>query len=721
MRSHPTASQTSLADRVPEDLFITKTLNLQTGEPEAKRQEILTYFNKTFSLYESLFECLRDDAAFYARANPLRHPLIFYYGHTAVFFVNKLNVAGLIQTRIDPVLESSLAVGVDEMSWDDLNDSDEAWPSPEAVKAYRDKTRVLVDNFIRRCDFTLPINPDSPLWIVMMGIEHERIHLETSSVLIRELPLCHVQSHPLWDRPCPEAGPAPKNEMIPVKGGVINLGKERDGPFYGWDNEYGRYTETVGDFAASKFLVSNAEFRDFVNADGYHTQKYWSAEGWAWREYQTAEHPRFWVPDGDTFKYRTLLSEISMPWNWPVDINYLEAKAFCAWKGETSAKSIRMPTEAEWQTLRSRVETDQPYWDVAPGNLNLEHGPSACPVNRHEFSDGFFDLIGNVWQWTETPIDGYAGFAVHPAYDDFSTPTFDGKHNLIKGGSWMSTGNSALKDSRYAFRRHFLQHSGLRYVEAAPLPEPQINRYETDGVIARYIDFHYGKPLFGVLNFAVTAVEAIKPYLQDKKKGRALDIGCAAGRASFELAKIYDHVDGVDLSVRLIEAPSQLQKTGAQRYVVPQEGELRRYKDVRLSNFEGYAAVASKISFLQGDACNLADKFTNYDLVFASNVLDRLYDPAKFLNLMKDRIASGGVLVILSPYSWDVAYTPRDKWLGGFKAKTGESYSTLQALEDHLTPEFERLDDPKDIAFIMRDTARTFTQGLSELTLWQKI
>ena len=40
---------------------------------------------------------------------------------------------------------------------------------------------------------------------------------------------------------------------------------------------------------------------------------------------------------------------------------------------------------------------------------------------------GFYDVIGNVWQWTETPIDGLPGFEVHPLYDDFSTPTFCGE------------------------------------------------------------------------------------------------------------------------------------------------------------------------------------------------------------------------------------------------------------------------------------------------------
>jgi hypothetical protein len=92
-----------------------------------------------------------------------------------------------------------------------------------------------------------------------------------------------------------------------------------------------------------------------------------------------------------------------------------------------------MPTEAEWHALRDTVDTDQPYWARAPGKINLEYYASSCPVNRHEFPGGFYDIIGNVWQWTETPVDACEGFEVHPAYDDFSTPTFDGKHNIFKG------------------------------------------------------------------------------------------------------------------------------------------------------------------------------------------------------------------------------------------------------------------------------------------------
>jgi formylglycine-generating enzyme required for sulfatase activity len=73
---------------------------------------------------------------------------------------------------------------------------------------------------------------------------------------------------------------------------------------------------------------------------------------------------------------------IDMPWDWPVEVNYLEAKAFCNWLAQKTGKRLRLPTEDEWYRLRDMHNIpDQPYWEKAPGNINLEHWAS-CPVNR---------------------------------------------------------------------------------------------------------------------------------------------------------------------------------------------------------------------------------------------------------------------------------------------------------------------------------------------------
>src|SRR5512145_3241008 len=102
---------------MPSSPFPRSTL-LAGDNSEQKRAEILRYFHATFDRYEQLFEVLTCDEAYYRKPISLRHPLIFYLGHTATFFINKLVLAGVIDQRINPAFESMFAIGVDEMSWD---------------------------------------------------------------------------------------------------------------------------------------------------------------------------------------------------------------------------------------------------------------------------------------------------------------------------------------------------------------------------------------------------------------------------------------------------------------------------------------------------------------------------------------------------------------------------------------------------------------------------
>jgi len=702
------------------DLRNTRTIILNEGDPEKKRSEILEYFHKTFDIDELLYETLKEDSTFYLRADRLRHPLIFYFGHTATFFINKLTIARVIDKRINPGFESMFAVGVDEMSWDDLDSTHYDWPARQAVKEYRDRVRELVDGLIRTLPLTLPVTWESPFWAIMMGIEHERIHLETSSVLIRQLPIDQVIRHPFW-KICTETGEPPQNRLLPVSGGTVRLGKAPDHPLYGWDNEYGLHEGGVAPFKASACLVSNREFLAFVEGGGYGQQKWWTEEGWNWRTFKQAEHPLFWIAPRESsggWKLRTMLEIIDLPWNWPVEVNQLEAKAFCNWKAAETGLPIRLPSEDEWNRLRDVCDIpDQPWWEKAPGNTNLEYWSSSCPVDRFRFGD-FCDVIGNVWQWTETPIYPFHGFRIHPWYDDFSTPTFDTRHNLIKGGSWISTGNEATRDSRYAFRRHFFQHAGFRYVESeAPLEFHQ-DQYETDTLAAQYCDAHYGPDHFGVANFPAACAKICGELLSGRDMGHALDLGCAVGRASFELARAgFRRVTGLDFSTRFFRLAARMQEEGYLRYAFPEEGEIVSFHEVGLAEL-GLAEIRERVDFYQADACNLPEKFTGYDLVLAANLIDRLYSPARFLSTIHERIRPGGLLVITSPYSWSEEFTKKEEWLGGYK-EAGENVTSLDGLTARLTPRFRMLGEPRDIQFVIRETRRKFQHTLAELTVWE--
>jgi 5-histidylcysteine sulfoxide synthase/putative 4-mercaptohistidine N1-methyltranferase len=702
------------------DIRKTHTTLLNTGDPEQKRAEILDYFHKTFDVDERLYETLKDDETFTLRADPLRHPLIFYYGHTATFFINKLTIARLIDSRINPAFESMFAVGVDEMSWDDLDERHYDWPGRYAVKDYRDQVRELVDALICRLPLALPIDWTSPFWAIMMGIEHERIHLETSSVLIRQLPIDRVVRHPFWEI-CREAGEPPENRLIAVPGGKVVLGKPDTHSLYGWDNEYGVHQAEVAGFRAGQYLVSNREFLAFVEADGYREQRFWTEEGWSWRSFKQEDHPLFWVKGhqaGDGWGLRTMLEIIDIPWNWPVEVNQLEAKAFCNWKAEQTGQPLRLPSEDEWTRLRDISEIPDQLWrDTAPGNINLEGWSSSCPVDRFRCGD-FYDIIGNVWQWTETPIYPFHGFKIHPWYDDFSTPTFDTRHNLIKGGSWISTGNEATRDARYAFRRHFFQHAGFRYIESSAPVIIHQDLYETDALAAQYCEAHYGATYFGLANYPAACAAICLEMMRGRSLGHALDLGCSVGRASFELARGgFDRVTGLDLSTRFFRLATRMLEEGFLRYTLPEEGDIVSFHEVSLHDLD-LEDVRGRVAFSQADACNLPVKFTGYDLVLAANLIDRLYSPRRFLSSIHERMNPGGILVITSPSTWLEEFTKKEEWLGGYK-QDGENVTTLDGLTGVLSPRFRLLGEPRDLPFVIRETGRKFQHSLAQLTAWE--
>jgi 5-histidylcysteine sulfoxide synthase/putative 4-mercaptohistidine N1-methyltranferase len=698
-------------------LLNTRTVVLNEGDPEQKRREIRKSFHAAYDIDEALLQTLTYYETFSRRADPLRHPLIFYFGHTAVFYINKLIIAKLIDERINPSFESMFAVGVDEMSWDDLDMSHYDWPEVEEVQAYRHRVRERVDALIRDMPLTMPIDWNHPFWAILMGIEHSRIHLETSSVLIRQLPVDEVRGHPLWT-PCRHSGDAPDNPLIDVAGGSVRMGKAFDHPLYGWDNEFGEHEAEIEPFRASRHLISNAEFLEFVEGGGYADDDVWTEEGRGWKAYERAAHPRFWIPDGPSYRLRTTWEEIDMPWDWPAEVNYLEAKAFCNWKSARTGAAIRLPTEEEWMLLRDRyVAEDQPWWDRAPGNMNLEHYASPCPVTEFAFGD-FFDIVGNVWQWTETPIAGFRNFRPHPYYDDFSTPTFDGLHNLIKGGSWISTGNEATRDSRYAFRRHFYQHAGLRVVESERPPRVSVDFYETDEQICQYCEFHYGETHFGVPNYPKTCADLCLEIMADRPRRKALDLGCAVGRSTFELARGFDGVTGLDFSANFIRQGVEMKEKGYIQYTRKDEGELATYVERRLDEF-GLEDAAERVEFFQADACNLIERYAGYDLVLAANLIDRLYSPGRFLASIGGRIVPGGLLVLLSPYTWLTGFTERREWIGAYR-RDGEPFTTLEALRERLQDEFEPWGAPRDVPFVLRETARKFQHSIAQMTIWER-
>ncbi|MDD3476524.1 MAG: 5-histidylcysteine sulfoxide synthase [Sulfurimonas sp.] len=690
-------------------------VTLDGDNTQKKRQEIREYFHNTFSLFEKVFEVLKDDDVFYNKSEITRHPMIFYFGHTATFFINKLINMKIIKERVNPEFESIFAVGVDEMEWDDVESSNYKWPKVHDVREYRNRVREAVDELIMTLPLTMPIDDKSPMWIILMGIEHERIHIETSLVLHRQMPIELVKEIKEFNI-CTHSAEAPQNSMIEISGKNVRLGKDKGHNLYGWDNEYGKYEESVEDFKVSKFLVSNGEFMEFVKDNGYKNNEFWDEEGQKFLEITGAKYPTFWIKEGDVYRYRALSKIIDMPLDWPVDVNALEAEAFCRYKSKKDGQKYSLPSEAEYRVLYDHAKLeDIPDFHGSRANLNFYHYSSSCPVNEFSFN-GVYDVVGNVWQWSRTPIFGFEGFEIHPAYDDFSTPTFDTKHALILGSSWASSGNLIMKHSRYAFRRHFFQNAGFRYVISNSDIKKEDDVYESDELVSQYCEFQYGDNSFGVKNFALECVKIANKFVKNKTK--ALDLGCATGRATFELARSFDEVDGIDFSARFISVGVKLKNDGYIAYRVKTEGDLTKDKKVSIKEL-GYEEIKDRVFFWQGDACNLKSNFNSYDLILAKNIIDRLYNPRLFLDSVHERLESDGILVLTSPYTWQECSTKKEFWLGGYKDENGKEVKTIDTLKGILGKHFELL-HVENVEFVIKETSRKHQHSISEASVWRK-
>ena len=139
-----------------------------------------------------------------------------------------------------------------------------------------------------------------------------------------------------------DAGAWPGDATIP--GGVFLSGASKNTSFV-FDNEKWAHEVTVEPFHMAKAPVTNAQFMDFVNAEGYRRREFWSDEGWAWREQINAGHPSYWLAGGrGEWRLRRFDEIEDMPLHQPIiHVNWYEANAYCRWAGR------RLPTEVEWE------------------------------------------------------------------------------------------------------------------------------------------------------------------------------------------------------------------------------------------------------------------------------------------------------------------------------------------------------------------------------------
>lgn len=257
---------------------------------------------------------------------------------------------------------------------------------------------------------------------------------------------------------------------------------------------------------------------------------------------------------------------------------------------------------------------------------------------------------------------------------------------------------------------------------ASQTPETRsANPYESHALLGQYLLFHYGTPeeilpyAFGprdALQFPVRCVAECVDLTRLPPKARALDLGCAVGRSSFELARHCADVVGIDFSRRFIIAARHLKRHGRLAYERSEEGNLSA-KTIAVVPQE---IDRRRVTFEAGDATALREELGGFDVVLLANLIDRLKNPMSCLTRLPRLLKPGGQLILTSPYTWLEAFTPHARWLGGFRRcrKSVRTFDTLSAaLGDGFT-----LSARKDLPFLIREHARKFQWSVAEATVW---
>ncbi len=291
-------------------------------------------------------------------------------------------------------------------------------PSCDEVSAYR---RHVDEAMAQLLETVVPERPDLAS-LVELGLHHEQQHQELLLMDIK-----HVFSrsilHPAYrvgvDRPL---GVVPDLEWIDFEPGLALVGQPVGGSF-SFDNETPRHRSYVGAFELANRPVTAGEWLAFIGDGGYHDPGIWLSDGWATIVDRQWSAPLYWESRDGEWWMHTLTGFRPVDPSEPVcHVSYYEADAFARWAG------ARLPTEAEWETAIG----GQPPSDHDDNQLHrgLFHPTVAPPVAPRRL----VQMIGDVWEWTQSPYAAYPGFTPAPGAVGEYNGKFMVNQMVLRGG-----------------------------------------------------------------------------------------------------------------------------------------------------------------------------------------------------------------------------------------------------------------------------------------------
>ncbi|HEX5167790.1 MAG TPA: ergothioneine biosynthesis protein EgtB [Cyclobacteriaceae bacterium] len=291
-------------------------------------------------------------------------------------------------------------------------------PSVDEVNHYRDHVDQAMEMLLVQ-----EVN-EQVATLVTLGCHHEQQHQELLWTDIKFI-LGHNPLFPAYEENFIGKTELPEHPtpVIEVKGGVYPIGFSGDG--FCFDNELERHKVYLQDFSISGALVTNEEFLEFIDDDGYLNFAHWHAEGWDWVRNNSVSAPLYWHKIDNRWFHYTLGGLKPLRRDAALGhVSYYEASAFAAWKGK------RLPTEFEWE-----VSSEHFRW-------------------------------GERWEWTESAYLPYPGFKRSPGAIGEYNGKFMVNQKVLRGASLFTPSGHSRNTYRNFFHPHLRwQLTGIRLAQ----------------------------------------------------------------------------------------------------------------------------------------------------------------------------------------------------------------------------------------------------------------
>ncbi|WP_316850587.1 ergothioneine biosynthesis protein EgtB [Pedobacter agri] len=287
-------------------------------------------------------------------------------------------------------------------------------PSVNEVYQYR----AYVDEAMQKL-LSCPVD-EKLTELLILGFNHEQQHQELLLTDIKYI-LGNNPLFPAYSKDWKDATESDSGEnMINITEGIYEIGYKGDG--FSFDNELSLHKVYLPHYSISTNLVTNREYLDFINADGYQDFSYWHAEGWDWVKNNQISAPMYWNEIDGQWHHYTLNGLQKLNFDAPVThISYYEAYAYASWKG------LRLPTEFEWEIAAQKFD-----W-------------------------------GKRWEWTESAYLPYPGFSKAPGAIGEYNGKFMVNQKVLRGASVATPQGHERNTYRNFFHPHLRwQFTGIR-------------------------------------------------------------------------------------------------------------------------------------------------------------------------------------------------------------------------------------------------------------------